>query len=203
MSICRVVSCVVGKGCLLWPLHSLGKSVFSLCLASFCTPRPNLPVTPGISWLPTFVFQSPVMKKTSYLVLVLINVLIWLQNFHRTGETETLGGHKQNLVCTRTQEEGAVTPQKTEPDLPVSVQESLAETWVNSGLPWGQGYWTSPSTRPYCHYPYHSLGSNQTTGREDSPTHQHKIGLKIYWVWPCPSEQDPISHSVSPIRKLL
>ena len=27
-----------------------------------------------------------------------------------------------------------MTPQETEPDLPVSVQESLAEVWVNSGL---------------------------------------------------------------------
>ena len=26
----------------------------SLCPASFCTPRPNLPITPGVSWLPTF-----------------------------------------------------------------------------------------------------------------------------------------------------
>ena len=26
----------------------------NLCPASFCSPRPNLPVTPGISWLPTF-----------------------------------------------------------------------------------------------------------------------------------------------------
>ena len=32
--------------------------LISLCPASFCTPRPNLPVTPGISWLPTFAFQS-------------------------------------------------------------------------------------------------------------------------------------------------
>ena len=31
----------------------------SLCPASFCTPRPNLPVTPGVSWLPPFAFQSP------------------------------------------------------------------------------------------------------------------------------------------------
>ena len=34
---------------------------------------------------------------------------------------QTLGGHKQNLVHTRTQEKGAVTPQETDPDLPVSV----------------------------------------------------------------------------------
>ena len=38
----------------------------SLCPASFCTPRPNLPVTPSISLLPTFAFQSPVMKRTSF-----------------------------------------------------------------------------------------------------------------------------------------
>ena len=38
----------------------------SLCPASFCTPRPNLPVTPGVSWLPTFAFQSPIMKRTSF-----------------------------------------------------------------------------------------------------------------------------------------
>ena len=39
----------------------------SLCPALFCTPRSNLPVTPGISWLPTFAFQSPIMKRTSFL----------------------------------------------------------------------------------------------------------------------------------------
>ena len=39
----------------------------SLCPASFRTPRPNLPVTPGVSWLPTFAFQSPIMKRISFL----------------------------------------------------------------------------------------------------------------------------------------
>ena len=38
----------------------------SLCLASFRIPRPNLPVTPGVSWLHTFAFQSPIMKRTSF-----------------------------------------------------------------------------------------------------------------------------------------
>ena len=42
-------------------------SAFS-CPASFCTPRPNLPVTSGISWLPTFAFQSPGMKRMSFWV---------------------------------------------------------------------------------------------------------------------------------------
>ena len=47
---------------------------------------------------------------------------------------QTLGGQKQNLVGTRTQEKGVVTPQETDSDLPVSVQESLAEVWVSGGL---------------------------------------------------------------------
>ena len=47
---------------------------------------------------------------------------------------QTLGGHKQNLGCTRTQEKGVVTPQETDSDLPVSVQEFLVKLWVGSGL---------------------------------------------------------------------
>jgi len=43
-------------------------------------------------------------------------------------------------LCTRTQEKGAVTPQETDPDLPVSVQDSPVEAWVNSGLLQGQGH---------------------------------------------------------------
>ena len=66
MSMCRVFSCVVGRGCLLWPVHFLGNTLLSLCPASFRIPRPNLPVTPGVSWLPTFAFQSPIMKRTSF-----------------------------------------------------------------------------------------------------------------------------------------
>ena len=52
----------------------------------------------------------------------------------------TLGGHKQNVVCTRSQEKGAVTPQETGPDLPVSVQESVVEAWVGNGLLQGWGH---------------------------------------------------------------
>ena len=40
---------------------------------------------------------------------------------------QTLGGHKQNLVCTMTQEKGELTLQETDPDLPVSVQGSPAK----------------------------------------------------------------------------
>ena len=66
MSMCRVFSCVVGRGWLLWPVHSnhqfSWQTSISFCPASFRIPRPNLPVTAGVSWLPTFAFQSPIWK---------------------------------------------------------------------------------------------------------------------------------------------
>ena len=44
----------------------------SIFPASFCTPKPNLPVTSGIPKLSTFAFQSPVIKRIlSVCVLVL------------------------------------------------------------------------------------------------------------------------------------
>ena len=47
----------------------------SLCPASFFTPRPNLPVTPGIPWLPTFAFQSPMMKRISFFFWCLFQII--------------------------------------------------------------------------------------------------------------------------------
>ena len=98
-----------------------------------------------------------------------------------------------------TQEKGAVISQETNPDLPVSVQESPAEAWVIGGLLQDWGHWgqqclhgTFWRSGHYLHYLHHSLASDQMTGREHSPTHQQKIGLKTYWAWPRPSEQDPL-----------
>ena len=97
---------------------------------------------------------------------------------------QTFGGHKQNFVCTRNQEKGAMTPKETDPDLAVSVQwrcesavgccrvrdtecDSVFTRHFEGGL-------------HYLHYLHHSLASGQTIGREHSPTHQQKIGLKVY-----------------------
>ena len=52
---------------------------------------------------------------------------------------QTLGGHKQNLVHTKTQEKGAMTTQETDPDLPGRAQESLAEVSIGSSLLQGLG----------------------------------------------------------------
>ena len=78
--------------------HGCGKRVFSttsvlswqnsisLCPASFCTPRPNLPVTPVISWLPIFAFQSLIWKGHLFWVLVLKGLIF----LHRTIQLQLL-----------------------------------------------------------------------------------------------------------------
>ena len=112
---------------------------------------------------------------------------------------QTLGGHKQNLVFIRTQEKGAMTSQETEQDLAVCAWESLSEAWVDSDRrgvgegqePWLQQSWEAQLARmsPFewgcscCHYPYHSLASGQTTGREHSSTHQQKTGLDDHYIY--------------------
>ena len=70
----------------------------SLCPASFRTPRPNLPVTPSVSWLPNFAFQFPIMKRTSFWVLVLKGLV----GLHRTIQFQLLqrywSGHRLGLL---------------------------------------------------------------------------------------------------------
>ena len=58
----------------------------SLWSVSFCTPRSNLPVITGISWFPTFTFQSYMMKRTSFGVLVLEGLV----GLHRTVQLQLL-----------------------------------------------------------------------------------------------------------------
>ena len=70
----------------------------SLCPASFCTPRPNLPITLGVSWLPTFAFQSSIMKRTSFLCVCLKGLV----GLHRTVQLQFLQrfwlGHRLGLL---------------------------------------------------------------------------------------------------------
>ena len=71
---------------------------------------------------------------------VAINPTIGLPELTQDWGNRLLREHKQNLMCTKTQEKGAMTPKETDPDLPVNVQESLVEAWVGSGLLQGQGH---------------------------------------------------------------
>ena len=70
----------------------------SLCPASFHTPRPNLPVTLAVSWLPIFAFQSPTMKRTSFLGISYKRLV----GLHRTIQLQLLQcywlGHRLGLL---------------------------------------------------------------------------------------------------------
>ena len=74
------------------------KNSVSLCPASFCIPKPNLPVTPGVSWFPTFAFQSPIMKRTSFLGVSSKGLV----GLHRTVQLQLLQhywlGHRLGLL---------------------------------------------------------------------------------------------------------
>ena len=57
-----------------------------------------------------------------------------------TGETDSRRAQTKPRI-TRTQEKGAMAPHEADPDLPVSVQESLVVAWVHGGLRQGTGRW--------------------------------------------------------------
>ena len=69
MSMCRVISWVVRKGCFLLPECSIDKTA-NLCPPSFCTPRPNLPVNPGIFW-PLILHSYPLYEEKFFLSIFL------------------------------------------------------------------------------------------------------------------------------------
>ena len=101
---------------------------------------------------------------------------------------QTLAGHKQNLVCTWTQEKGTLTPQKTNPDLPVSVQETLEEMWVRGGLLQGWQHWVQQTparellkevTIQRCPFHYRGLGCKSRKSRNTWRNRQ---------IWPWSTE---------------
>ena len=74
MPTCRVVSCVVGRGCLLWPVHGLGKTLLAFAFfegngAFACFILYSKAKFACYSWYfftSYFSFQSPIMKRTSF-----------------------------------------------------------------------------------------------------------------------------------------
>ena len=92
----------------------------------------------------------------------------------------SLAGHKQNLLCTKTQKKG-MTPQETEPKLPASVGWfPVGEAWIGRGHHRnGAPAWKVPLGGR--HQPEGGVISGQKTpGREHNPTHQQMVGLKLY-----------------------
>ena len=126
------------------------------------------------------------------------NLGIWQKDWEPPGK-------QQNLLCTRTWEKGAMTPQETEPDLPVIVLESLVEAWVDRGLPWGQGHWLPQSWELQYVGIYKSFWRpNYREGTQPYPWAENRIKdlLSIYWDLLAHQSKTQFYKAILSIRKL-
>ena len=118
---------------------------------------------------------------------------IWLQNFYRTGwGSRLLEGTKETLCTPGLGRKEQWPPQETDSDLPVSVQESLVEAWVDNGLPRGQWQWIQESWHKYDPaIPLLGIHTEETRSERDTCTPVFIAALFIIartWKQPrCPS----------------
>ena len=98
MSMCTVFSCVVGRGCLLWPVHSLGKTLLDFALLHFVL-QGQICLLLQVSFDLLLLHSSPLWWK-KYLFWVL--VLKGLVRLHRTVQFQLLRhywlGHRLGLL---------------------------------------------------------------------------------------------------------
>ena len=86
MSVCRVISWVVGKGCLLWPARSLDKSLLAFSLLHFvllCQPACYS------RYFLTYYFCNPIPYDEKD-IFILVLVLEGLLGLHRTSQLQLL-----------------------------------------------------------------------------------------------------------------
>ena len=100
MSMCRVVSCVVERGCLLWRVCSLGKTLFTFALLHFLLHSQTcLLLQVSLDFL--LSHSNPLWWK-GYLLLLLLSVLEGLVGLNRTNQLQLLqhywSGHRLGLL---------------------------------------------------------------------------------------------------------
>ena len=115
----------------------------SLCPASFRIPRPDLPVTPGVSWLPTFAFQSPIMKRTSFwgVSLLLSHKREWNNAICSNMDLEMIilsevSQRKTNIICYLLHVESKKRHKCTHLQ---NKTDSQTQTYSCQGRAWGWG----------------------------------------------------------------
>ena len=81
MSMCRVFSCVVGRGCLLWPVGSLGKTLLALALLHSVL-QDQICLLLQVSLDSLLLHSSPLgWKGRLFLVLVLEGLVVFIELF--------------------------------------------------------------------------------------------------------------------------
>ena len=116
MSMCRVFSCVVGRGCLLWPEHSLGKTLLVFAL-----------------------LHSVLQGQICLLLQVFLDFLLWLLKPGKKGRYESIEFcllHNSLCVCIQSQSCPALCdPVDCSPPVPFSVEFSRQEYWSRLPFP--------------------------------------------------------------------
>ena len=97
MSMCRVFSCVVGIGCLLWPVCSLGRTLLAFALLHFILQGQTCLLF-QVSWLHTFASQSTMIKGHLFLVLLLEGLVGHLRTVQLQLLQHYLSGHRLGLL---------------------------------------------------------------------------------------------------------
>ena len=100
MSMCRVFSCVVGRECLLWPVHSLGKTLLAFSLLHFVLQcQACLLLQVSLDFL--LLHSSPLWWK-GQLFFFLVFILEGLVGLHRSVQHQLLWhlwlGHRLGLL---------------------------------------------------------------------------------------------------------
>ena len=93
MSMCRVFSCVVGKRCLPWPVHTLGKTLLAYYLLCFVL-QGQICLLLQVS-LDFLLFHSSPLQSKGHLFLVLVPK--GLVGLHRTIQLQLLQHSDQGI----------------------------------------------------------------------------------------------------------
>ena len=94
ISTCRVISCVVRRGCLLWPVYSVDKTLLAFALLYF--------VLQSQICLLTSYFCIPIPYDEMVIFFFLVLLLEGLVGLHRTSQFQLFGhqwlGHRLGLL---------------------------------------------------------------------------------------------------------
>ena len=98
MSMNRVVSCIVGRGCLLWPVHSVGSTLLAFALLHFDSKAKFASYSSSLL-TSYFCIPAPYGEKDIFFLVLVLEGLIGL---HRTSQLQLLWhqqlGHRLGLL---------------------------------------------------------------------------------------------------------
>ena len=99
MSMCRIFNCVVGRGCLLWTVPSLGKPLVSRFPASFCSSKAKFAFYSRCFLTSYFCIPVPYNEKDLFFWVLVLKGLVGLP---RTDQLQLLQhywlGHRLGLL---------------------------------------------------------------------------------------------------------